>query len=268
MTRDQQLLAAWGGGALVALIVAGLWISSRADDLATTRGEAERSHARYRALYVDGAGPLSAEQGLAQAADLAERQEAELRTAEAALVPKLAQPYQPASLNDAAAQVTRDYSRIKQVAQSRGVKLQQNLPFETGIDADDAKRALQLAQLSLIAKTLDLALEHGAKEISSVSVDRAGSFRDASGTYATLICEISVFGTYQGSEGLLQALRARHGEGIGVRGVDLEQSDQDLQRMRLTVSLLTANNPAWQLPEEGKAAKATTGPRLGARLGG
>ena len=60
MTRTQQQLAIWCGGAAVVLIIVGIVLSSRGADLETRRDRAGELHARYERLYPE-SGIASAE---------------------------------------------------------------------------------------------------------------------------------------------------------------------------------------------------------------
>lgn len=265
MTREQKLLALWCAGAAIALIVAGAVFASRGGDLAEARTKAASLHADYRRLYPDQG--TTAEEARAALEQLGRRQKEALDDAERELVGTLPEEYQRSDVTEASSRMRADLGALKQRAERQKIALPGTLPFEsTGFD--QAKVSLQLAQLYLYRQVLDLCMDAGVTRIGAVRPAR--SHRDASGVYAILTCEFAVEGNYESLSQLLVALRAKHGAGLGVRELKLGQQAAQAMQCTLVASLLTANNPQWQLgPEDAPAPKAaTTRPQLRTRLGG
>ncbi len=269
MTRHQQMLAIWGGGALVVLIVAGVILSGRADRLATARAEAERLHGAYQRLYPAEGRP--SREALDAGKRLRDHQAQALKEAEEALIATLPDDYRRTDVNQTGSRLSADLASLRQRAQRQKVALPAQLPFERGFDSDEAKRSLQLAQLYVYRTLLDLSMDSGVTRVSEV---REGvPYRNASSTYAVLPCEIGVDGNYEAIVQLIDTLRARHEGGFGVRDLKLVQGPQGVQATILA-TFLTLHDPAWDLhPISGVPARVGTIPASDAggrrpRLGG
>lgn len=251
MTRDQQQLAIWCGGGVALLIIAGLVFGMRAGTLGESRAKADGLYEDYRKLYPDQGTP--ADEALKAAQLLRDHQGQARKEAESRLVATLPADYQRSGVNDAAAKLGSDVTALKQRAERQKITLPTALPYESGLDQDPAKSSLQLANLYLYKQVLDTCMDAGVTKV--VSVKDGKSHRDASGLYAVVTCEIAVEGSYEALAALLDSLRAKHEAGIGVRELRLSQGQQACSAA-ITTSLLTINNPAWQLAAEaGSPAK-------------
>lgn len=268
MTRDQRILAIWGGAAAAGCIAAFVVLSMRAGTLEELRAKAETLHRDYTALYPREGVPI--EEAKRSAALLREHQEQALKEADDRLVVTLPDEYQVAGVIEASARVRNDIAGLKQKAERQKVTLPPQLPFESGVVAD--KVGIQLAQVYLYRQVLDLCMDNGVGWIRALK--EGGAFRDASGTYAVVTCEFTIEASDTAMAQLLLALRQRHdvkveprapGEppmplgGIGIRSLKLAQSQQG-REATIVASLITVNNAAWQLPVDGgpvRGASAT-----------
>ena len=251
MTRDHKLLAIWCAAAVIALAVAGYLLSVRGGDLAAARDKGAALHQDYLALYPDQGTPAA--DVLASMQRLRDHQDKARTEAEGQLIGTLPDEYQRSDVTEASSRMRDDLSALKQRGERLKIALPAQLPFESS-GFDQAKVSLQLAQLYLYKQVLDLGMDAGVTKVSSVKEGK--SHRDASGIYAVLTCEFAFEGNYEALSQLLVALRAKHAAGMGVRDVKLSQGAQSGQGA-ITVSLLTANNPQWQLALEGVAPAKT-----------
>ncbi len=268
MTREQKLLALWCVGAVIALAAVAFLFSSRGSELDATRAKAAALHEDYRALYPDQG--VAAEETLTVIKRMRDHQELARTEAERQLVGALPDEYQRSDVTEASSRMRADLSALKQRAERLKIALPAQLPFETS-GFDQAKVSLQLAQLYLYKQVLELCMDAGVSRVSGVRDGR--SHRDLTGVYAVLTCEFVLEGNYESLSQLLLALRAKHAAGLGVREVKLSQATQSGQ-CTLVASLLTANQPQWELaPEGAPAGKSPAGgtpaqPGRRSRLGG
>ena len=248
MTHEQKLLAIWCAGALITLVVAGYLIASRGDDLEAARVKGAALHEDYRKLYPDQG--VAAADALAAIKRLRDHQEQARAEGERQLVGALPDEYQRSDVTEASSRMRADLSALKQRGERLKIALPAQLPFETS-GFDQTKVSLQLAQLYLYKQVLDLCMDAGVTRVTGVRDGR--SHRDASGVYAVLTCEFVLEGNFESLSQLIVALRAKHPAGLGVRDCKLSQAAQTGQ-CTLMASLLTANNPQWQLGVEGTPA--------------
>jgi hypothetical protein len=246
MTSDQKLLGVWGGGALALIVVGRIVLGSRADSLAENKNKAQDLHRRYEALYpAEGMTAAEADQKLGR---LVEHQKKATEQAENFLVPNLPKEYEISDLGSASSQASAELDTLTQRAQRQKVELPTSLPFKGGLDQDEDKRSIQLAQLYLYRKVLDLLMDVGIKKVDTVTTGK--STRDPSGNYAVATCEFAFTAEYQSCQQLLMQLLNCHEIGIGLREIDIEQSKDGSQKVRLVASLLMVNRPSWNLPVE------------------
>ena len=261
MTPDQTTLAIWGGGLLAGLIV-GCII------LFTVRGsvfEERQTHAQnlgqeYEKLYPsDG---MAIEEATDKWKRLMEHQQAALKDAEASMVPALPRGYLETDLSSGSAQVHADLQYLKQKAQRTQVKLPSTLPFEEGLSADANQRLLQLAQLYLYRNLIDTCMEAGITKINSIKVETGPC--DPQGKYAVLQCQIDMDMNWDRTSQLLADLnQTQNRKGYGVRGLSIEHDRSGNERVSMTASLLTTNNPAWGLRPDSAATQLPNAPAGG-----
>ncbi len=254
MTKEQQILAIWGGGALVALIAAWIFLSGRADNLATVSGEAASLHQNYEKLYPEKGRP--SQEALDAGKLLRDHQALALTTAEKSLIATVPEEYRRTDVNQAGSRLSSDLATLRQRAQRQKVTLPAQLPFERGLEADEGKRALQLTQLFVYKTVVELAMDAGFSRITAIK--EGIPYRDASSTYAVVPCELSISGNYEAVVQLLDTLRAQHTQGLGVRDLKLVQESQGVQAT-LLVTCMTLNDPVWGL--NAAAAPAAAGGR-------
>jgi len=255
MTRDQQQLAIWCGGAAALLIVAGVVFSMRATTLDESRAKADALYTDYRSLYPDQGTPADEAMKLVQ---LQKDHQAQARKdAESRLVATLPLEYQRSGVTDAAAKLSSDVTSLKQRAERQKIVLPSALPYEIGLDQEPGKSSQQLATLFLYKQVLDTCMDSGVTKVTSVKEGKG--YRDDSGLYAVLTCDIAVEGTYEALSTLLDNLRTKHDVGIGIRDLHFAQGTQQCT-IAMTTSLITVNNPAWQLaPQGGPPRRPPTG---------
>lgn len=266
MTRDHRQAAIWGGAAALLLIIAGVLFSSRAGTLAEATAKADALYADYRRLYPEQGMP--ADEALASVRLLRDHQAQARSEAEKQLVATLPSEYQRSGVSDAASTLGRDVNALKQRAERQRITLPSALPYITGLDQDPAKSSLQLANLYLYRQVLDLCMDAGVTTVKAVKEGK--SHRDLSGLYAVVTCELTVEGSYEALTALLDNLRAKHDSGIGIRELRLAQAESSCTATLVT-SLLTLNNPAWQLAPAGESERrpaAGEPPPRRTRLGG
>jgi hypothetical protein len=243
MTRDQIQLAAWGGGGLVLLIIAGVILSSRAGLLEQVRSEATQLHGQYTTLYPNDGRP--SQEALTAAERLQDHQTQALKDAEEKLVAVLPDDYRRTDVNQAGSRLSADLASLKQRAQRQKIAIPQELPFEKGFDAEEGRRSLQLAQLFLYHSAIGLIMDSGITRITNVSMGTG--YRDESGTYAVLPCEFVLEGNYEAFVQVVDTLREHHDQGFGIRDIKLTQGPQAVQGT-LLITMITICEPVWELP--------------------
>jgi hypothetical protein len=238
VTPVQRSLAIWGGGTLVILIIGVVALAIRGSTLDDLNGEAGKLYADYVRLYHpdkpnDGLPESDTERELTRAKDL---QADALNKAEATLVPELSPAYTNTAVNEADAQVHADYQAIRQLADSRKVRLPSNLPFTQGLDQDPNRRSLQLATLYLYRAVLDRCIQSGVTKIIGVTPDKA--ILDPSKSYMQVSCLFSLETHYEAGQKVLQELLKASNLGIGLSALHLEQKTDVVQSMIFTATLL------------------------------
>jgi hypothetical protein len=257
MTPDQRTLAIWGGGLAAGLIIG--WIV-----LDVVRGETLRESSALAASLGKEYEELYPEQGMAieEATGtwkrLKEHQQAALLDAEKSMVPELPREYLETDLNSGAARVHADLQFLKQKAQRQQVRLPGTLPFEEGLSDNANQRLLQLAQLYLYRNLLDTCMEAGVVKINTVKTESGPT--DPQGKYAVLLCTIDVDMPWDRTSQLLADLnQTQNRKGYGVRSVSIEHDRSGNEKVNLVVSLITANNPAWNLRPDSAPTQLPTG---------
>jgi len=283
MTPDRATLYVWGGGALFVVIVGWAWLSFRSGELAAAQAKSDDLNRRYIALFHPDQAAVSGPNGVAiadavKAAQVAaHKQQDDAAAVENALVPELLPQYRNSDPTSGATLIHIDHLAIIQRASRQKMKLPSSLPLDSGLDGDDAKRAIQLAQLYLYRAVIDQCLDSGVARVDTVTLGKAES--DPSGTYEILTCDFELAARFENGQMLLQNLLLAHKLGIGVASLSIEPTHEDLQKIHLTASLIIPNRdhlPAGQLtgaaassPGQGApAAMAPSGSAAHPRLGG
>ncbi len=278
MTPDQRSLAVWGGSLAAVLVVGWGVLSWRGGALEDSASQAKSLHGRYTTLFRPGTtdGKPEAE-ALSDLERLARAQEESQRRIENVCVPDLPKHYRTTDLISGNAQVVADHDAIIKRGERQKVPLPSSLPLDGGLDKDEAVRTRQLAMLYMYRAAIDRCLEANVTRITAVTLGTDPG-TDATGTYAMLPCTLELECTYEASQRLAESfLEAHQGIGLGLRSIEAEQRKDGTQRLKLTVSLLTVNNPAWGLkpmavpgggavPGAAPTAPAAA-PRPGGRLG-
>lgn len=245
MTPDQRTLAIWGGGLAAGMIIG--WIV-----LDVVRGETLRESStlaanlgkEYQELYPENG--MAIEEATGKWKRVMEFQQAALIDAEKSMVPELPREYLETDLNSGAARVHADLQYLKQKAQRQQVKLPTTLPFEEGLSDNANQRLLQLAQLYLYRNLLDTCMEAGVTKINTIKTESGPS--DPQGKYALMLCTVDLDMPWDRTSQLLADLnQTQTRKGYGVRNVSIENDRSGNQKVSLVVSLMTANNPAWNL---------------------
>ena len=266
MTPDQRTLSIWGGGLAAGVIVGWIILGPvRGEELATRAAKAESLGKEYQNLYPATGMPIEEATGTWQR--LMEHQKAALVDAEASMVPVLPREYQETDLNSGAARVHADLQFLKQKAQRTQVRLPSTLPFEEGLSDNASQRLLQLAQLYLYRNLLDTCMEAGITKISTVKTESGPC--DPQGKYALMLCSIEIDMPWERTSQLLVDLnQTQNRKGYGVRNVSINHEASGNQKVSLVVSLITANNPAWNLRPDSAPTTLPTAPVNGSGTGG
>lgn len=276
MNREQREIALWAGSALVAGICVAVWLwVLRLPAVQQSEAEVARLHERYRELYLaEGPGRQPADRALAAARGLVDQQAEALAYLEerllwpgrgSAAVPEeispdhiygrvLADGGRDGRLDGATAAdlVGRVNARLRSRAQSQGVPIPASLPFSGGLAADeDARRALQLAQVVAYAAACDLAMDAGVLAIEAVNP--AATWLDASGHYLGVETELRLRATYVSADQFTRSLAAHRG-GLGLDAIALELREDGNLDLTVTVLLLLPPREDWSLAERPAAA--------------
>jgi hypothetical protein len=245
MTPDQRILAIWGGGLAAGLLIG--WIAldvvrgatmTESAALAATLGK------EYQELYPENG--MAIEEATGTWKRLMEHQQASLLDAEKSMVPELPREYLETDLNSGAARVHADLQYLKQKAQRQQVRMPATLPFEEGLSDNANQRLLQLAQLYLYRNLLDTCMEAGVTKINTLKTESGPC--DPQGKYALMLCTIDLDLPWDRTSQLLADLnQTQNRKGYGVRNVSIEHDRSGNEKVSLVVSLMTANNPAWNL---------------------
>ncbi len=245
MTPDQRILAIWGGGLAAGLLIG--WIA-----LDVVRGATMEESAtlaanlgkEYQELYPENG--MAIEEATGTWKRLMEHQQASLQDAEKSMVPELPREYLETDLNSGAARVHADLQYLKQKAQRQQVRMPATLPFEEGLSDNANQRLLQLAQLYLYRNLLDTCMEAGVTKINTIKTESGPC--DPQGKYALMLCTIDLDMPWDRTSQLLADLnQTQNRKGYGVRNVSIEHDRSGNEKVSLVVSLMTANNPAWNL---------------------
>ncbi len=235
LTPEQRSVALWGGIAGAAALLAVGWIVVRGGEHSTLQAKADKAHAEYQRFYPAAGGEPAAD-AIARLTTLAAVQTAALVEAERTLVAELPPDYRLDDLNQATNQARADLERLRQAAVSRRTALPP-LPFQgAALAQDQGQRRMQLAQLWLIRRTVEILLETGVARISQLAL--AGGGLDPDGVYGVLFLTVVCDAPQPVALDLLQRLRAEHGRGIGLREIALLPTrDQVAMTMKLSLLL-------------------------------
>ncbi len=277
MNPDTRRMAIWGGSG-AAILLAGFVVLLVRDG---TKSEAVTSadglHAKYQTLYhPDKPDGFAVDKAQEELRKIASEQTSELHTAEGTLAPTIPPAYLVDALSEAAAQVTADYSALRQLSTRSKIPIPSGLPFEGGLDADAKARARQLASLSLIRQAVQTCINAGVAKVTGVNPGQA--FASTNGDYAVFTCDVEIEGDWAATARLLAALAQADGRGLGLRSLEVTGGADKPLRARLTATLTVMNHEAWALaaapaaaapaPANGTATPATDGGSRLRRLGG
>jgi hypothetical protein len=257
MTPDQRTLAIWGGGLAAGVIIGWIILDVvRGEELATSSTRAANLGKEYVQLYPENG--MAIEEATGTWKRLMEHQQAALTEAEASMVPPLPREYRETDLNSGAAQVHNDLQYLKQKAQRQQVTLPGTLPFEEGLSDNANQRLLQLAQLYLYRNLLDTCMDAGVTRINSLKAEVGPC--DPQSKYALMLCTVDQDLPWDRASQLLADLnQTQNRKGYGVRGMSIEHTPSGNEKVTLQVSLMTANNPAWNLRPDSAPTQLPTG---------
>lgn len=247
MTPSENKLA---GAAALVVAIAGIstwWFlgQAAADQEATTTA--------VKTLSTLPASP----QEVASLENAAKAQETELAQVVTLVAPPLKPEYLVNDAVSAAARVRSDLVAVRTRAESAKIALPGSLPFETGLDPDDAVRSLQLAHLALLRTTLDSLLDAGVAKVNAVSPGRSWLAPVATGSknpLAALSAELDLEFEPEALGSWLKALAEGRPAGLTLRAVQIEPAkavkEVQLRKVKATVVLLTQARPEWRLIPE------------------
>jgi hypothetical protein len=241
MTGETRILAIWGGSFLVLIITIWLVLGSRADTLTDLRTHASDLVDKFGQLYPDQGESIS--QATHTWSIVAKAQEAALAQGESYMLPTLPKTYQDPDLSSATAQVQNDLQYLREKAERLKVVLPRSLPLEEGLDPDPHMRAMQLGKLYLYRTLLDLMMDTGINQITSVKEGR--SYTDTGGRYAALGIGIRCACSWSQADALIIALNANSPR-ICLHDLGLTY-DSTTYQLGFEGLLLCANDPAWGL---------------------
>lgn len=265
MTPERRILAVWGGVAGGILILGFGVLSWQIGSLASARSERARMRGELAQTWL----PDRPEESVRYANDLKDRarkQEVALVQAESAVAPAIPPEYQAGDLATAAARVRADLVAVRQRAERSRIGLPGGLPYEAGLDADETARALQLVGLHALRRTLELCMDAGVARITAINSGKPVA--DPTGTYAIFPLELDLEASPDASGALFAGLLGAHRRGLGLRAASIEagkDAKNPIHRLKLTVTLLTHADPAWNLKPENapSSVKGAAGVRTG-----
>ncbi len=263
MSPDRRRLVLWSGcgAAVVTAGFAGILIRGNAH--AETISGADALQASYVTYYhPDKPDGFAIERARDELAATAKAQGDELATAESSLAPQLANAYLVESLSEAAAQVTSDYSALRQLSARTKVAIPAGLPYEGGLDADAKARARQLANLSLIRQAVQTCIHAGVARVGNVTPGQP--FASPSGEYAVFTVDLDVESDWAATARLVAAYAQADGRGLGLRSLELAGGTDKPLRTRLTAAFTTRNRESWGLAALPAAAAAQSAGTAGA----
>jgi hypothetical protein len=262
MTPQHKTLAVWGG-VTGGILVLGLGLLSwQISSLAATRSE----HARLVGELAQTWLPDRPDEAVRYANDLKDRarkQDAALAQAESAVAPAIPPEYQASDLATSAARVRADLVALRQRAERSRIALPGGLPYESGLDADETARAMQLIGLHALRRTLELCMDAGVTRITAINPGKPAT--DPTGTYAVFPLDLDLEANPEASGALFAGLLGTHRRGLGLRAAAIEagkDAKNPVHRLKLTVTLLVHADPEWNLKPEA-AAKGTAPARTG-----
>jgi hypothetical protein len=269
MTPDQRTLAIWGGGLAAGVLLGWIVLDLvRGEELVARTAKADSLGKEYQTLYPEQG--MAIEEATGTWKRLMEHQQAALTEAEASMVPALPRDYLETDLSSGAARVHTDLQYLKQKAQRQQVRLPTTLPFEEGLSDNANQRLLQLAQLYLYRNLLDTCMDAGVTKINTLKTEVGPC--DPQSKYALMLCNIDLDMPWDRTSQLLADLnQTQNRKGYGVRNVSIDHTNTGSERVVLQISLITANNPAWNLrPDSAPTQLPTTGttPSTGTGTGG
>lgn len=262
MTPDRRRLVVWAGCGAVVIAAGFAVLFIRASSHAETLSGADTLHASYQKHYhPDKPDGFAIEQARSELQDITTKQAAELATAEGSLAPPLAAIYLVESLSEAAAQVTADYSALRQLSARTRIGIPAALPFETGLDADAKARARQLVSLALIRQAVQTCMHAGVARIGNVLPGQP--FSSPGGEYAVFAADLEVEADWAATARLVAAFAQADGRGLGLRSLEVAGGGDKPLRTRFTATLTTANRESWGLGALPVTAPATAAPAAG-----
>lgn len=280
MTPDQRILSSWGAGLAGAVIIGWILLDFiRGPVLTEQTTLAENLGKNYHDLYP--AEGMAIEEATSTWKRLRDHQKAALENAETSMVPALPRDYQDEDLSSGGARVNIDLKYLKQKAQRQQVRLPTTLPFEEGLNESPKQRLMQLAQLYLYRSLIDTCMDAGVTKITSIKV--ASGPCDPQRKYALMLCTIELDVTWERTSQVLADLnQTQTRNGFGLRGLTIEHLPSGSEKVNMVVSLITVNNPAWNLNPDsapttlpsgsGNNSESNSGgtssPNKGSRFGG
>ncbi len=262
MTAAHRRLVIWAGCGAVVLAAGFAVLCLRGSAHEETLSGADALRLGYQKHYhPDKPEGFAIEQARTELQDLATKQAAELVTAEGSLAPPLGAGYLVASLSEAAAQVTADYSALRQLSARTRIGIPAALPFETGLDADAKARARQLASLALVRQAVQTCMHAGVARIGNVVPGQP--FASPGGEYAKFAADLEVEADWAATARLVAAFAQADGRGLGLRSLEVVGGGDKPLRTRLTATLTTPNREAWGLGALPITTPATAAPAAG-----
>ncbi len=275
MSPDTRRLAIWSGSGAAVLLAGFVILLVRDGTKSTVVESADSLHATYTKLYhPDKPEGFAVDEAQQELTRITAEQTAELRAVEGSLAPAIPSAYLVDQLSEAAAQVTADYSAMRQLSTRSKIPIPAGLPFEGGLDADAKARSRQLASLALIRQAVQTCINAGVARVAAVNPGQATA--SPGGEYAVFTCDLDIEADWAATARLLAAFAQTDGRGLGLRALEVTGGADKPLRAKLTATLTTLNNEAWALaaapapaaaPAAGASAPAEGGSRL-RRLGG
>jgi hypothetical protein len=274
LTKEQQEVAIWGGGALVLVLVLWYVVAGLRAGAVEQDGEAANLHKTYEVLFADGPDRTPIAQARSAIGNAVDNQAAERLAAEGAVLGEVPRGFvddlERLNIGFTVTRLNEVHQSLRSKAQRLNVGRLPTLPYEEdgGLEADSPlSRSKKLVEADFYGTVLDFLIDRNASAVTSVTAEPIGADNARAPAYVRLGVRVSFQVDYPSLDRILGDLRSGE-SALSLREITISRSGEDIFETELVATRLASWPGTWDTSLLSNAGSTGSGATSGARGSG